>query len=339
MHSVKQLYSYGTMLHKPQQYIKYDQAFADAAKGFFNGKGLPGVYTYSEPDPNLPRDVVNGGQLFRDFVKTPFYYPKRNEEKLLPTVAPTILQLAGYFNTLVDLGCGDAFTRKVKYFIGNANYDPVDENQDYLDEVTKQYSALYPDQDINEKIKQHKLNFMTDKISISGTPFPIMLGSTITNFGTPESVRQIFKQVKPIAEQGNGSFVFSHDTNTHPDSLLRTYAHELMQQHTLNVLHRMKRDLYTENFDPDAFGFHAYWEGSTSSLNICMYPLKGMTKGNAFAIDGEWFELEKGQMLIQASLMKLPADMMQELAKKEGFDHFDPIPDIDGHIALQHMYL
>lgn len=304
-------------------------SFSEASRGFFSGKTLPGVHTYSTP--NFPGDVVDGGRFFTEFTRTPVYYPKRNEEALIQSAAPKIIRIAGYFNILVDLGCGDAFTRKVRHFMDNADYGPLDTNKDFLDDVAEQCNNLFPDR----KVIQRQQDFMTDPIEFPGIPFPVMLGSTITNFGTTDSVRQIFRQVKPLAEQGNGSFVFSHDTNTDPASLALTYTHELMRLHTLNVLHKMKRDLNTENFDPTAFGFHGYWEESTSSFNICMYPLRDMT----FAIDGEWFSLKKDQMLVQAALMKLPADLMQALAREEGFDHYDPIYDQDGHIALQHMHL
>jgi len=318
------------MLQQTSKQIGYDTEFAEAAKGFFKGKGLPGVYTYSSPE--FESDLVDGARYFSEFIETPTYYPKRNELALLPTAAPQILRIAGYFNVLVDLGCGEAFASKVKHFIGDADYAPVDMNWDYLDEVTEQCTTMYPDKTVTPA----QLDFLNDPLHFDGKPFPVMLGCTITNFGTPDSVRQIFRQVKPLLEQGNGSFVFTHDTNTHKPTLDKTYMHELMQRHTLNVLYRIKRDLNTENFDPTRFGCTAVWDASTSTYNICMYPTEDMS----FAIDGEWFSLKKDEILPQAPLMKLPAEQMFALAKAEGFDHHEPIYDSnEGHIALQHVHL
>jgi uncharacterized SAM-dependent methyltransferase len=317
------------MLIKSTRKPLYDVAFAEAAKGFFHGKGLAGVFTYSSP--NFPGDKVDGARLFIEFTKAPEYYPKRNEESIIPQVAGKIIGLAGYFNFLVDLGCGEAFSKKIKHFIGDADYSPVDMNQSYLHEVTLQCNELYP----NKKVVRQHLDFLNDDIKFQGIPFPVMLGCTITNFGTTASVRKILKQVKPLCEQGNGSFVFSHDTNTNPASLEKCYTHPLIAEGTLNVLHRIKRDLPTQNFDPVAFRYHAYWEGITSTYNLCMIPKKDMT----FSIDDEWFCLKKDQILPQAPLMKLPAEHMQALVKAEGFDHYSPNFDKDGYIALQHIHL
>ncbi len=242
--------------------------------------------------------------------------------------------MAGYFNLLADIGCGEAFTQKILPFIGDADYGALDANPDYLQEVKRQYLEAFPGQ--KDKVHLRQSDFLTDPIHFPGVPFPVMLGATITNFGTIDSVRQIFRQIKPLAEQGNGSFIFTHDTNTHVPTLDETYLHEYLARSTLNVLHRMKRDLISENFNPDAFGFTRVWDKNTSTYNLCMYPKKGMT----FMLDGEWFTLKKDQILPQAPLMKLPSDLMLSIAKSEGFDHHNPIFDRnEGHIALQHVHL
>jgi len=315
------------ILEKP---VSTNDPFAKAAKDYFKGKFLPGVFTYSSP--KFPGDVVNGAALFTRWITTAAsYYPKRNEEALIPKAAPIALSLCGYFNLLADIGCGNAFAKKVVHFIGEADYGPLDQNQDYLDESSAQCHKIFPYKKIHPKCA----DFLNDKIDFPGVPMPIMLGCTITNFGTPDSVRHIFRQIKPVMEQGNGSFIFTHDTNTDPVSLTQTYTHELIAEATLNVLHRMKRDIPTENFNPEDFAFHGYWEPATSCFNLSMYPKKDMY----FKIDDEWFDLKKDQILIQAPLMKLSSEHALALAQAEGLNHYDPIFDHDRRIALQQVHL
>ncbi|MEM6812591.1 MAG: L-histidine N(alpha)-methyltransferase [Pseudomonadota bacterium] len=308
--------------------------FARDSIGFFKGKGLPGRWTYSSPDPKVANDVVNGAALFTSFTQTPEYYLRRNEEKRLPELKEEILDLADYYNLLADMGCGNAFESKVAGLLANtdADYGPIDINNDFLSGVTRQCTQRFPEKKILPKLA----DFMSEGIHFPGyIPFPIMLGCTITNFGTTESVRQILKQAKKIAEQGNGSFLFTHDTNQREQSLRNTYLHTLMKQHTLNVLHRMKRDLPTKGFNPENFECDGYWDKNANTFVIYMRPTEDMI----FIIAGEEISLKKGEILPQAPLMKLSSDHVLHLAELEGFEAHQTRYDQDGHIAFQHVHL
>ena len=335
MHKEKQPYLFGIMLQKVKstQDIELNQ-FAEDSVAFFKGNGLPGHWTYSSPNPNTKDDKVNGAGIFTRFIKVPEYYLRRNEEAEIPKLKSGILRLSNYYNLLADMGCGDAFSSKVATLLANtdADYAPIDINQSFLDNATGGCNRRFPEKVVHPRLA----DFMEDDIRFPDhIPFPIMLGCTITNFGTTDSVRQIFRQAKIIAEQGNGSFFFTHDTNRNPLSLRKTYLHELMKQHTLNVLHRMKRDLPTENFYPEHFMCDGDWHENKDTFLIYMSPARDMT----FSIAGEEVSLSQGEILPQAPLMKLSSDHMLHLAQLEGWQDNPTQYDSDRNIAFQHLHL
>jgi len=305
-------------------------AFTAEAIAFFKGEGLHGKWTYSSP--NFKGDIVNGAFLWTLFSRTPNYYLRRNEEALIAKQAESIINAVNPFDIFADIGCGgDAFANKVHPFLElvSADYAAVDINDEYIEKAFRHCRVLCPEKAV---YKMHA-DFMKDEIKFPAVAFPAMFGSTITNFGTTASVRTILRQAKNIAEVGNGSFVFSHDSNQDPESLRETY--KPMDEHTLNVLHRMERDLDMKNFDPNAFISDQYWEPEKHTSVIYIAPTKNMT----FSIDDVEINLKKDQILPQANMMKLSADHIIDLAKIIGFNDVTSYYDDNKNIVLHQVSL
>jgi len=334
MHNEKQPYLFGTMQQnlKQKNTALNSSAFAAEAIAFFNGDGLHGKWTYSSP--NFKDDVVNGAFLFTLFTRSPSYYVRRNEEALIAKKAETIISSVNLFDIFADMGCGgDAFANKIHPFLElvNADYAAIDINEDFIEKAFRHCHVLCPE----KAVYKMNVDFMKDDIMLPALAFPAMLGCTITNFGTTASVRTILRQAKKLATNGNGSFIFSHDSNQNETALRDAYLHTLMKEHTLNVLYRMKRDLNTSNFVPKDFRCDGNWNEKKHTFTINIIPEKDMI----FSIDDVEITLKKDQILPQAPLMKLSAEHMIDLAKIIGFNDVTSHYDDDKNIVLHQVSL
>ena len=112
--------------------------------------------------------------------------------------------------------------------------------------------------------------------------------------------------------------VITQDTNDIEELLLKAYDHPDMALYILSVLHKMKRDLPTENFDPDAFEFVPRWNKDEHllSLNIS---LKKDYAPQSFKIDGVPFSIGYGKELSVVNSYKFPPNFFIKAAEMVGF--------------------
>lgn len=303
---------------------------AKAAIGFFQHKRLAGRYTYGSPV--YKGDPVNGADLQKRWMEDiDNYYIYRNEAKLAQDHAKRIINTVGKFDILADLGCGASFKTKIKPLLMQtlAGYAPVDISEDYIEGCKRDMAELFP----ARPIYPVHVDFTKQDIPLRGNIFSVMFGNTITNWGTLESIEALLKRLKPIAKGGH--FAFTHDTNSDLKSLDRAYNHPLFGAATLSPLFMIKRDLQTQNFDPTQWRYLGKWEASTSTYDACMAPLKDMT----FSIEGHEISVKKDEVFIQASLLKLPTEIIQEISYRAGYEICDTIYDHEGKIALQILVL
>lgn len=91
-----------------------------------------------------------------------------------------------------------------------------------------------------------------------------------------------------------------------------------MALYILSVLHKMKRDLPTENFDPDAFEFVPRWNEKEHLLSLNIR-LKKDRDPQSFKINGQAFTIGHGREFSVVNSYKFPPDFFINAAEAAGF--------------------
>jgi uncharacterized SAM-dependent methyltransferase len=244
------------------------QEFYDGIVDLFFGfrAGHLGRYCFSSA--KTPQDTVRGDEHWTHFIKTSTaYYPYQHEVAIIQRSATQIGQVVADAKAFIDLGTGslNSFEHKVLPILRAGVFETLT----FVDLCTT-FSRL-----ADARLKQENLKIATDTFIgnfFTDLPVPphkavvnlfgITLGNIIVDLPneTPEQglLRTMKHFAAPLSEQG-GYFIFDYDTNEDAPSIHATYDHPSYRAMERTIFDRVKRDLPTENFNPDDFEHVTVW--------------------------------------------------------------------------------
>lgn len=275
--------------------------------------------------PHGSQDLTRGAELWREiYQNTPSYYLGHEEKRLLKQQGKSIAKHLNGEITFVDLGPGSAESVRDKSLpilceIENlAGYCPIDVCGRYIDEAIGEVRQHKSDINFSFINGDFYSQFNLDFHSKHTVAF--FSGSTIGNVADdllkPENdiVIQKLEALQKLLGK-NGILIITQDTNQDIDSLMAAYNNPNMEKFTLNVLHRVKRDLDIKDFDVTAFKFHVEWHPVETFVG--RYAIA--TKKQEVVFSQHKFTIHKGQKLNIVRSYKYSAHTFQEMAKSAGF--------------------
>jgi len=314
---------------------------------FWSGKetGHLNAYAFNEPDPYVPNDPVRGGEHWTNMiVRNLAYYLITKEAEAAKQLVSKIGQYLPAGLASGDLGPGESKAQKKKTLPLNqalrssVAFAGVDVNS-----VFSNTSAELIEKTTGVPSKAIVGNFLSEDLNI----FPdqramfSLFGGLLCNFG--RDVKQPVEDI--LKETFNGLarnfkpgdyLVITQDTNNIKESLLEAYSHPDMALYILSVLHKMKRDLPTKNFDPDAFEFVPRWNEKEHLLSLNIR-LKKERDPQSFEIDGKAFTIGHHHEFSIVNSYKFPPDFFIRAAEAAGFVS-EKLFELDNNPIATHIF-
>ncbi len=293
--------------------MKHVTAFADAvAQGLAEPqKGLPPRYFYD----------ARGSELYEKITHLDEYYLTRKESAILADNAEAILDAAGPFAHLVELGSGSA--RKTRHLLKamahdgfDATYHAVDISETAVDACTAALRDEYPDLRVEGHVGEYRDVLLALDDAAPGARFVILLGSSIGNFNEQEA--STFLQSVHDFMDDDEPFLIGLDLAKDHEILERAYddAEGVTAEFNLNILRRINRELGGD-FDLDTFRHVAFYHVEKSRIEMHLESLREQ-KVHVEAL-GETYSFEKGETIHTENSYKYDPDRVRQMAASAGF--------------------
>jgi uncharacterized SAM-dependent methyltransferase len=324
-----------------------NQRFLTDTINFWSGKetGHLNAYAFNEPNPYISNDPVRGGEHWTNMISRHLaYYLITKEAEVVEELAPLIGSYLPEGLASGDLGPGEEKAQRSKtlplnQFLRNSvAFAGVDVNS-----VFSKTAAELVEKETGIPAKAIVGDFLSEDLNIFPEQRAVfsLFGGLLCNFGRDVSkpaediLKETFNSLAKNFKVGD-YLVITQDTNDIKESLLKAYSHPDMALYILSVLHKMKRDLPTENFDPDAFEFVPRWneEEHLLSLNI---RLKENRNPQSFKINGNAFTIGHGREFSIVNSYKFPPDFFVKAAEAAGFVS-EKLFELDGNPIATHIF-
>lgn len=314
-------------LQDRQRDYKFDQQFLEDTLDFWSGRKTGHLNWQAFNEPEYPGDPVRGGEHWSNMiVRNLLYYLITKETDAVAEHMPEIAQLLPSGLAHGDLGPGENTAQQNKTLPAHNSLDDCPEFAGIdINSVFSDTSAQLIESETGTPSRSVTGNFLADDLKI----FPgkravfTLFGGLLCNFGrdTNRSAQDILtetfnglaKNMKP-----GDYLVITQDTNQIRDALLEAYSHPDMALYVLSVLHKMKRDLPTENFDPDAFKCVVDWNEKENLLSLNIM-LKDDYPPQSFKINGEPFTIGHDRPFSVVNSYKFDPEFFIEAAASAGF--------------------
>lgn len=302
--------------------------FADAVARGLSGeqKGLPPRYFYD----------ARGSELYEKITRLDEYYLTRKESEILEAHAETILEAAGAFRHLIELGSGSA--RKTRFLLdviaadgADATYHAVDISQAAVEACTESLRAEYPTLAIEGHVGEYHSVLRGLDGAAPAARFVIFLGSSVGNFNEKEAA--VFLQSVHDFMNDDEPFLIGLDLAKDPAVLEPAYddADGVTAEFNLNILRRINRELGAD-FDLATFRHRAFYNADKSRIEMHLESVRDQE----VHIDalGETYAFEAGETIHTENSYKYSPDMVRRLAESSGFRVDRKWTDADEWFAL-----
>lgn len=291
----------------------------------FSGKktGHMNAYAFNEPNPAIPNDPVRGGEHWTNFIKNSRdYYLIPEEARLIEHCADEIGSLLPSDATVVDLGPGEkrAVLAKTYPFIKGlknpSEFIAVDVNSAFADIAAKSIQAL-----MNIPAKAVTGNFLEEFLPTNPPAILSLFGGLLCNAARTDAhsgFTELAGNLRRVSDYNmkHGDYlVITQDTNQDEALLLKAYNHPDIAKYILSVLHKIKRDLPTDSFDPDQFEYSVRWNAREHLLSLSARA----TYNQHFALSGIPFSVSQGQEIPLVNSYKYPIDFFVRTAESAGY--------------------
>lgn len=278
-------------------------------------------YAFNEPDLNISNDPVRGGEYWHDFIASNAdYYLVRSEADCIQNYAYEVAGILPENLMAVEFGPGEtkAITTKTLPFIRAIKakeFVAVDVNSVYAHEAASFVA--------NEGIQSHAsvADFFHDDLCLPDHQKVVSLfGGLMCNIPSIKGVhplqvlRSVFSIIRPHFNKGD-YFVITQDACNDPEKLKAAYDHPLIGKYILSILHKIKRDLHTVNFDPSAFQYAMRYDDKMQCVILgCV-----TDKPQSFQIEGEAFTVPAGRVVSLVNSYKFGHPSFVNAIRDAGF--------------------
>lgn len=271
-------------------------------------KTIPPVYFYDR----------KGSALFDQITEAPEYYVTRTELALLDAIAPELAERSGHGAVVVEPGSGSSVKiRKLLDALGDpAGYVGLDISRDHLLDACAELKLDYPDLSIGAVCGDFTNGLDLDHLPLpEGRRVVFFPGSTIGNF-EPDAARSVLAGFRSGMRRGDAVLIGA-DRVKAPDTLVAAYDDSagITAQFNLNLLTRINREL-DGTIPVEAFRHLSLWNAEKSRIEMHLET----TRKVSFSINGEHFELEKGERLHTENSHKFTPQAFETLANSAGFE-------------------
>ncbi len=304
--------------------------------------GALGSEIYSSPDPSVPGDPVRGNELWVELINNqPAYYIYKDEPVFIQEIARDVCSLVSGNVYVYDLGPGSvsAINGKTLPFLSGfsdlAGYYPLDISSNFVANAERIVKEIFPD----AFVRGYSLNFQKDPLPVehSENGVVLYLGSTISNlpgilhmpFSKNMAAGREFSRLRTLLGAG-GYLILLHDSNQNAKEVVCSYNNRELDALISNVLYRIKRDLPTRNFDPEAFSYKARWYPDCSLLAHIFVS----ERSQSVTINGHTYHLEKGEELFPVNSYKPTVADISTIAAKCGFENLKTFMCSKNRLAL-----
>jgi len=292
---------------------------------------------------DIARDEVTGSALWSAFIRAAKnYYVLPNEVALIENSSALLSNRFNKFDTIVDLGVGSkqSVTSKVLPIVKHAtsakNYAPVDLSKAYLrgaEEVIEANTIL--------DVKPTKGNFFEDDLELPGrNRLALFFGATISNvdamegeeFPQQEIIQKLGHVAGLLKNDHDNLLLASFDSNADPASIKHAYEDAHWKRFVANLSYSMDAVLDIKgNFRPSAWHHESVWDDKAKVLHHMIVA----SENQNFEIDGQEFDVRKGERFVAINCFKFPVEWFQDMAREAGFNVEKPYHDHQQRMVIQ----
>ncbi len=301
---------------QPSGAIKQSTFAKDIFKGLSSEpKFLSSKYFYDD----------EGSRLFQQIMDLPEYYLTRAEFEIFENQTKEIYEAFTAQNLsldLIELGAGDGTKTAVliDYFLQRKTdftYSPIDISREAVNLLTENFTAEFPDLQINAKTGDYFSILETLKNESKRPKILLFLGSNIGNF-TREQALEFFKHLREVMNESDLLFV-GFDLQKDPRVILRAYddAQNVTARFNLNLLKRINRELGA-NFDLENFSHYAIYRPIECAARSFLISRENQT---VFIKSlNQSFDFKQWEPIFMEISQKYNLEMIEDLARAGGFE-------------------
>lgn len=241
--------------------------FADAVRAGLSRhpRAIPARFLYDE----------RGSELFDQICELPEYYLTRTETSILESCAPEIAALAGPGCALIEYGSGSSVKSRLLLdaLVDLSVYVPIDVSRRHLDGTAAALRRDYPSLDVRPVCADYMaLSELPEEVN-GARRLGFFPGSTIGNL-TPGEATAFLRRARALLGD-KGALVLGVDLKKDPRRLHDAYndSAEVTAQFSLNLLHRMNRELGAD-FDLAGFAHDAFYNALEGRIEIYLRSLR-----------------------------------------------------------------
>lgn len=273
-------------------------------------------------------DNSSGSRLWHNFITSNHnYYPIQKEIDLIPELTKRIKH---NYDTVIDFGLGNtrAVNNKTLPILLSQkkleSYVAIDVSDNSLSSGTQRIKDQF------NKIKITKINgdFYQPHHVKGNNKLGLFLGSTISNqnmmVGENFPRNDIIKHLKTLGKSVKGkeqsSLITSFDANPDLPAALNAYQHPSWISMMVGLMHDVQAELHPEgDFNPSMWHYAPTIDAQNHVLHHIITP----TIDQRFIINGQEFNLKKGEQFVVINCFKYPIGLFNELLIEAEFspDH------------------
>lgn len=308
--------------------------------------------SFAYSSPQFEGDLVRGMETWPKLARSPDYYLYWDEVRFLEEKSDAIASFlpANLKNiSMIEMGTGAAdIVKKKTHALIKAfervkgegfikDYIAMDVNEKYAKDAARLTGQEF---DIREDYIVSDFRREGLRVETEATPVMIVFGGTLFNLpkikdAKPHHILQTYLEyLRDIIGEG-GYLIITQDVNTDEKSLMKAYDDEkgYGRKTAMSIMHRMERDLKTQNFSGHDFDCKVEWIPAESRITM-----KAVAKKDKhFSIGDMPFRMRKGQEWSLLNAFKMSAESFKECANFAGYDYVNGVAErkngrIVGHV-------
>ncbi len=246
----------------PLPHTEQQQPFLDAVLSLFRGEKSGNLYSYMYGEATSETDHNSGGECWHDFLtETHDYYLVREEAGAIQRALEPLSMAIPRGLLSVELGPGDSTATTLKTLPFNkaikpSRYLAMDINASYAQDAADAVGRIL---DITSQGVE--TDFIDGPLVTQDEPAVYSLfGGLLANIPAIKGVHHLdtlarhLNHIRRMMQSGD-YLVITQDACRDANKLRAAYNDPLLARCAVSILHRIKNELPTDNFNPDNFEY------------------------------------------------------------------------------------